>query len=64
MILMDMIPENMSDSPSNGRSLTHTLVTLKVLSKYLLYLLTEGRNRTVTDDVSGGTGSNTNMGIT
>lgn len=64
MILMDMIPKNMSDSPSNGRSLTHTLVTLKVLSKYSLYLLTEGRNRTVTDDLSGGTGSNTNMRIT
>ena len=61
---MYMIPKNVSDSPSNGQSLTYNLVTLKVLSKYLLYLLTEGRNRTVTDDLSSDNGSDTNMGIT
>lgn len=58
-----LMPEYVSYSSLHGRSLTHDLVTLEVLSTYVLYLLNEGWSSTVTGGLRGDTGHNTNVRI-
>lgn len=60
---MRTLPSLTPSSPSNGWSLTHDLVPLEEFSKYLAYLLKEGRNRIITVGLRGGIENNTDVGI-